>query len=567
MRTVSSGEAGGDVEAGGNLHVMRRMLGLARPMAGTIALAVLFGIVGHLCATFIPVLAAAAGLSAAGVIAHPFGLTLTSVIVVLVAMSIVRGVLHYIEQTCNHYIAFKLLASIRDRVFASLRRLAPAKLAGADKGSLISTITADVELLEVFYAHTISPICIAVGTSIVMIVFMGSLHPLFGLVGLVAYLVVGALVPVLLSRLTGDTGRRCRELAGDLSGFVLDSLRGLREARQFGAGGRRLEELDSRSRELVRVQGLLNDRSSDGIAITSGLILLFGLGQLVLGALLFQAGSVGAGAVVLATVSILSSFGPTTALAALGVTLQGTIASGARVLAVLDEEPVVPEQEGGCDVEFSGAAAEHVSFSYGGEQILSDVSAEVPANGIVGITGRSGSGKSTLCRLLMRFWDVDEGRVALSGKDVRDINTSSLREAEALVEQDTHLFHDSILDNLLLARPDATREQVEEACKAASVHDFIMSLPQGYDTMVGELGDTLSGGERQRLGLARAFLHGAPFLLLDEPTSNLDSLNEGAILRSLGEQRASRTVLLISHRASTMGIADEVIEMRSGRVS
>lgn len=567
MRTVSSGEAGGDVEAGGDLHVMRRMLGLARPMAGTIALAVLFGIVGHLCATFIPVLAVAAGLSAAGVIAHPFGLTLTSVIVVLVAMSIVRGVLHYIEQTCNHYIAFKLLASIRDRVFASLRRLAPAKLAGADKGSLISTITADVELLEVFYAHTISPICIAVGTSVVMIVFMGSLHPLFGLVGLVAYLVVGALVPVLLSRLTGDTGRRCRELAGDLSGFVLDSLRGLREARQFGAGGRRLEELDSRSRELVRVQGLLNDRSSDGIAITSGLILLFGLGQLVLGALLFQAGSVGAGAVVLATVSILSSFGPTTALAALGVTLQGTIASGARVLAVLDEEPVVPEQEGGCDVEFSGAAAEHVSFSYGGEQILSDVSAEVPANGIVGITGRSGSGKSTLCRLLMRFWDVDEGRVALSGKDVRDINTSSLREAEALVEQDTHLFHDSILDNLLLARPDATREQVEEACKAASVHDFIMSLPQGYDTMVGELGDTLSGGERQRLGLARAFLHGAPFLLLDEPTSNLDSLNEGAILRSLGEQRASRTVLLISHRASTMGIADEVIEMRSGRVS
>lgn len=567
MRTVSSGEAGGDVEAGGNLHVMRRMLGLARPMAGTIALAVLFGIVGHLCATFIPVLAVAAGLSAAGVIAHPFGLTLTSVIVVLVAMSIVRGVLHYIEQTCNHYIAFKLLASIRDRVFASLRRLAPAKLAGADKGSLISTITADVELLEVFYAHTISPICIAVGTSIVMIVFMGSLHPLFGLVGLVAYLVVGALVPVLLSRLTGDTGRRCRELAGDLSGFVLDSLRGLREARQFGAGGRRLEELDSRSRELVRVQGLLNDRSSDGIAITSGLILLFGLGQLVLGALLFQAGSVGAGAVVLATVSILSSFGPTTALAALGVTLQGTIASGARVLAVLDEEPVVPEREGGCDVEFSGAAAEHVSFSYGGEQILSDVSAEVPANAIVGITGRSGSGKSTLCRLLMRFWDVDEGRVALSGKDVRDINTSSLREAEALVEQDTHLFHDSILDNLLLARPDATREQVEEACKAASVHDFIMSLPQGYDTMVGELGDTLSGGERQRLGLARAFLHGAPFLLLDEPTSNLDSLNEGAILRSLGEQRASRTVLLISHRASTMGIADEVIEMRSGRVS
>lgn len=567
MRTVSSGEAGGDVEVGGNLHVMRRMLGLARPMAGTIALAVLFGIVGHLCATFIPVLAVAAGLSAAGVIAHPFGLTLTSVIAVLVVMSIVRGVLHYIEQTCNHYIAFKLLASIRDRVFASLRRLAPAKLAGADKGSLISTITADVELLEVFYAHTISPICIAVGTSIVMIVFMGSLHPLFGLVGLVAYLVVGALVPVLLSRLTGDTGRRCRELAGDLSGFVLDSLRGLREARQFGAGGRRLEELDSRSRELVRVQGLLNDRSSDGIAITSGLILLFGLGQLVLGALLFQAGSVGAGAVVLATVSILSSFGPTTALAALGVTLQGTIASGARVLAVLDEEPVVPEQEGGCDVEFSGAAAEHVSFSYGGEQILSDVSAEVPANAIVGITGRSGSGKSTLCRLLMRFWDVDEGRVALSGKDVRDINTSSLREAEALVEQDTHLFHDSILDNLLLARPDATREQVEEACKAASVHDFIMSLPQGYDTMVGELGDTLSGGERQRLGLARAFLHGAPFLLLDEPTSNLDSLNEGAILRSLGEQRASRTVLLISHRASTMGIADEVIEMRSGRVS
>lgn len=553
----------------GNVRVMWRMLGLAKPLTGWMILAVACGVAGFCCATGIPVLAAEAALSACG--AGSLAWPLAGTVGLLAAMAVARGVLHYVEQRCNHYIAFKLLAHVRDLVFGALRRLAPAKLAGADRGDLVSTVTADVELLEVFYAHTISPICIAVLMACVMGRFLGGIGTVPMAIALASYALVGVVVPVLVSRLSGEEGQRSRDLAGTLSGFVLDGLRGLGEVLQFGAGERRLAELDERSAELVGSQRALRDAAARGQALTTGGIMVLSCLQMLVCIQLASAGQIGAEGAVLATVATFSSFGPFVALANLGSTLQGTLAAGRRVIAILDEEPQVAEVPRAEDAAgapvFEGIAAEHVGFSYGDEQILDDVSVEVEPGQIVGVQGRSGSGKSTLCRLLMRFWDVDEGRVALSGRDVREVPTADLRDSEAFVEQDTYLFHDSIRDNLLIAKPDATDDELEAACRVASVHDFIMGLPHGYDSMVGELGDTLSGGERQRLGLARAFLHDAPLLLLDEPTSNLDSLNEGQILRTLEEQRGRRAVVLISHRPSTMAIADKTYSMDNGRVS
>ncbi len=548
----------------GNFALMWRMLGLAKPMAGIIVLAIVLGVLGFCCATAVSVLSARAGLVALG---GPFPLTVAGCIVVLAILAVARGVLHYFEQLCNHFIAFKLLASVRDRVFGALRRLCPAKLAGADRGNLISTITSDVELLEVFYAHTISPICIAFITSIIMVVFVGTIHPLFGLVSALAYVVVGLIVPIVISKTTGDAGAQTRAQSGHLSSFVLDSLRGITEISQYNAGARQGKQLDAESRKLIGAQRVISNKAANGTAVVQVLILAFSLLQLALGVQLYLAGTVTPAGVLVSTVTLFSSFGPVVALANLGTTLQGTLASGARVLEILDEKPLVEENETGADIVFDGASVDHVGFSYGDERVLNNVNMTIPEGKIVGISGKSGSGKSTLCRLLMRFWDVDEGSISLAGVDVRKIRTASLRAAEALVEQDTYLFHDSIRDNLLIAKPDATDDELWAACHAASVDNFIKTLPHGLDTLVGELGDTLSGGERQRLGLARAFLHDAPFLLLDEPTSNLDSLNEGAILKSLSDERGKRTIVLISHRPSTMGIADEVFQMNRGRVS
>lgn len=547
-----------------NARIMWRMLGLTKPLAGFMVISVVCGVAGFVCATFMPVLAAGEAVSLAS--GTPL-LSIGACTGVLCALAIARGVLHYLEQNCNHYIAFKLLAHIRSEVFASLRRLAPAKLAGADRGSLVSMVTADIELLEVFFAHTISPVCIAVLMSVVMLVFLGSIAWQLALVALVGYLVVGVLVPALVARLSGEGGMASRTQTAGLSTFVLDGLRGLAEVLQFDAGPSRLDTLDRRSRELVETQRGLRDAATTGSMVAGAAITACSLAELVVGVLLWRGGTIDAVAVIVSTVATLSSFGPVSALANLGSTLQGTLASADRVLDILDEEPVVEEVTEGEDIAFAGATARGVGFSYDDERVLDDVSLDIPQGSIVGITGRSGSGKSTFCRLLMRFWDVDKGQLAISGQRIDTVRTGNLRDLEALVEQDTYLFHDTIRNNLLIARPDATQEQIEAACHAASVHDFIMGLPHGYDTEVGELGDTLSGGERQRLGLARAFLHDAPFLILDEPTSNLDSLNEGVILRSLDDQRGVRTVLLVSHRASTMAVADRTFSMDDGRVS
>ena len=548
-----------------NARVIWRMLGLVRPLSGFMVISVLCGVAGFCCATFLPVLAVWEACSI--VLRQEPPLSLGVCLGTLALMALLRGILRYAEQICNHYIAFKLLAHIRSEVFASLRRLAPARLSGVDRGSLISTLTSDIELLEVFFAHTISPVCIAALMLVVMVAFTGSFAWQLGLVMLVAQLVVGAVVPIMVFRVSGNGGRVVRDRAAGLSTFVLDGLRGLTEVLQFDVGASRLRTLDERSRRLAGAQRALSAVGSTGSAAADAAIAAFSLAELLVGVNLHMAGVVDASAVAISAAAMLGSFGPAVALASLGSTLQGTLAAAHRVIDVLEEEPVVEEVSEGDTISFGGAAAKNASFSYGRKRILDNVTVEIPKGSIVGIAGKSGSGKSTLCRLMMRFWDVDRGQISISDQRIDTIRTDNLRDMEALVEQDTYLFHQSIRDNLLIAKPHAIQSELDAACRAASVYDFIMGLPEGYDAEVGELGDTLSGGERQRLGLARAFLHDAPLLILDEPTSNLDSLNEGIILCSLDRQRRKRTVLLVSHRASTMAVADRVYSMDIGRVS
>lgn len=543
---------------------MARLIGLVRPLAGYMALAVDMGLTGHLAATFITVFG---GYAVADLLGLNTPFTLGFLFAAVIVFALARGMLRYAEQACNHFIAFKLLALIRDRVFRALRRLCPAKLEGRDRGDLISVITSDVELLEVFYAHTISPIVIAALFSVILCAFIGGFHPLLGVIALAAYLTVGAAIPLITARRSGNDGLKFRTKSGALSGFILDSLRGLTEILQYGQGEKRLRDMEAQIDALSEDEARMSRTAAKNQAATSTVILLFDLAMLFVSALLYQSGSVPFTGVLIPTIALMSSFGPVVALANLGSTLQNTFAAGNRILDILDEAPVVEPVADGRDIAFTGAAAENVSFAYGDETILSDVSLEIPKGAVVGVVGRSGSGKSTLLKLFMRFWDVQKGRVALSGADVRSINTASLRDAESFVTQQTHLFHDSIRSNLRVAKLDATDTEIEEACRKASIHNFIMTLPKGYDTPVGELGDTLSGGERQRIGVARAFLHDAPFMLLDEPTSNLDSLNEAIILKSLRQEKQDRTVVLVSHRPSTMRIADKVYSVEHGRMS
>ena len=546
------------------ITVLLRMVKLVKPLTGFILLAILMGTLGFLCAQFIPVLGGYAVLHGLNI---SIPLSINFLWTALIGIALLRAVLKYAEQRTNHYIAFTLLAIIRDRVFQALRRLCPAKLEGRDKGDLISLITSDVELLEVFYAHTISPICIAFLVEIIMVVFIGSFHWSLGLLALVAFISVGILLPVIISKRSGTLGDDLRSDNGELSAYVLESIRGLDETIQYGGGKARLSGLTNKTNALSEKQGKLNKLTGINLALANTFILFFDVSILALCAFLYTRGAVGFDGFLIPLIALMSSFGPVTALASLGTTLQATVASGARVLAVIDETPETEDVTGQPEISFRGAAADHVTFSYGNETLLNDLSLTFPEGIIVGIVGKSGCGKSTLHKLLMRFWRVQKGEVSISGRSVESINTKNLRDMESYMTQETQLFKDTIAGNIRVARLDATDGEIVEACKKASIHDFIMTLPQGYDTPVGELGDTLSGGERQRIGLARAFLHDAPFVLLDEPTSNLDSLNEAVILKSLKEEAKGKTVVLVSHRKSTVRIADTAIEMESGRVS
>lgn len=548
-----------------NLNLVGRLLALVKPLLAAELTAILMGVAGFVCATFLTIFGAYGVL---GLLGFSVPMSQKTIYTWLIIFAVCRGFLGYAEQYCNHYIAFHLLALLRDKMFTALRRLCPAKLEGKDKGDLISIITSDIEAVELFYAHTISPVSIAFIMSVIMVIFIGSFHVLAGVIAAIAYLTVGVLLPLFITKMGGDKGMDFRRRMGALNGFVLDSLRGLKEILQYGKGEERLEAINARTDDLASREEILKKENAFNSVLSGTLVWVFSAIMLFVCAGLYRAGRVDFTGVLIPFVAMLGSFGPVLALASLGSGLQQAFAAANRILDILDEEPQVPEKETGEELPaFTGAEARNVNFAYDTEQILTDFSMEVPKNQIIGIVGKSGSGKSTLLKLFMRFWDVDNGELLISGKNVSTVRTKDLRSMESFVTQDTQLFHDSIEHNIRIARLSASREEIEEACKKASIHDFIMTLPKGYDTNVGELGDSLSGGERQRIGLARAFLHEAPFVLLDEPTSNLDSLNEAVILKSLKESGTDRTIILVSHRESTMRIADTVYRVENGRRS
>ena len=595
------------------IQIMGSLIGLVKPLLHIMLAAIILGTLGYLCAIFLTILAGQVimhGLLTGGdgmiVPVNNMWLVFTpvkTIITVMIVIAVFRGILHYMEQYCNHFIAFKLLAIIRHKVFAALRKLCPAKLEGRDKGNLISIITTDIELLEVFYAHTISPIAIATLTSIIMVIFIGRYHWLAGLLALEAYLIVGVAIPMWNGKRGSQKGMEFRTNFGELNSFVLDSLRGLDETIQYGQGEKRREQMSKQSKNLAGMQESLSKMEGSQRSFTNMVILLASFGMLALTIWLYDKGAMGFEGILTCTIAMMGSFGPVVALSSLSNNLNQTLASGERVLSLLEETPLVEEIPGDVETsgaesmehEFTGAEAKNVTFAYkveglegdrqgeparagrcpgaesglGHEEetILDNYSLKLQPGKITGIHGASGSGKSTLLKLLMRFWDVQNGSVSVDGTDVRKIPTKHLRNMESYVTQETHLFHDSIANNIAIAKPGASREEIMEAAKKASIHDFIMTLPKGYDTEVGELGDTLSGGEKQRIGIARAFLHDAPMILMDEPTSNLDSLNEGIILKSLKESARKKTVVLVSHRVSTMNVADVVYEMENGRIS
>ena len=567
------------------LQIMGSLIGLVKPLLHIMLAAIILGTLGYLCAIFLTILAGQVIVhgfltGVAGMIVPVDNMWLVftpvkTIITVMIVIAVLRGILHYVEQYCNHFIAFKLLAIIRHKVFAALRKLCPAKLEGRDKGNLISIITTDIELLEVFYAHTISPIAIATLTSIIMVIFIGRYHWMAGVLTLAAYLIVGVAIPMWNGKRGSQKGMEFRTNFGELNSFVLDSLRGLDETIQYGQGEKRKEQMSERSKNLAGMQEDLSKMEGSQRSFTNMVILLASFGMLALTIWLYDKGAMGFEGILTCTIAMMGSFGPVVALSSLSNNLNQTLASGERVLSLLEETPLVEEIPGDVETsgaesmeyEFTGAEAENVTFAYGEEVILDNYSLKLQPGKIAGIHGASGSGKSTLLKLLMRFWDVQDGSVSVDGTDVRKIPTKHLRDMESYVTQETHLFHDSIANNIAIAKTGASREEIMEAAKKASIHDFIMTLPKGYDTEVGELGDTLSGGEKQRIGIARAFLHECPLILLDEPTSNLDSLNEGIILKSLKESTKKKTVVLVSHRVSTMNVADVVYEMENGRIS
>lgn len=546
------------------IKIMGNLIGLVKPLIHVMLVAIAMGVVGFLCSIFISILG---GYAILDILNFEIGISLKTIFILLILCAVFRGILRYAEQACNHFIAFKLLAIIRNKVFTALRRLAPAKLEGKDKGNIIAIITSDIELLEVFYAHTISPIVIAVLTSAIMVLFIGRYHFVFALIAVAGYITVGVIIPLIISHIGKDTGSTYRNEFGELNSVLLDSLRGLSESIQYQAGDERLKEINDKTKKIEGLQKNLKKFEGLQSTVTDMAILVFFIVMFVVSLVFYNNGYVGFDGVIIPSIAMMSSFGPVVALSNLSNNLLQTLASGNRVLDLLEEEPMVEDIIGKKEVKFEGIKAENVTFSYDNEVILENFSLDIQQNQIYGIQGKSGSGKSTLLKLFMRFWDVNSGAVKVSNQDVREINTSNLRDMESYVTQETYLFHDTIANNIKIAKLDASMEEVISAAKRASVHDFIMSLPKGYDTNVGELGDSLSGGEKQRIGIARAFLHDAPFLMLDEPTSNLDSLNEGIILKSLKEECKNKTVLFVSHRASTLNIADTVFKMNEKRVS
>ncbi|WP_249028693.1 amino acid ABC transporter ATP-binding/permease protein [Tannockella kyphosi] len=539
--------------------VMLQLSALISPLIGFMILAIITGVLGFLCASGVTIVASFALMELIN------GNSILLLCQLLFVFAIARGILHYMEHACNHYIAFKMLALIRDKVFGKLRSLAPAKLDGSNKGDLVALITSDIELLEIFFAHTISPVFIALIMAILMLLGFSYFHISYVLIALVAYLCVGVILPYFMSGHIAVVGQNQRKQFSSLNSHVLDSIRGIKEVKQYNYVQHKLDEMKYLNKEMNKVNQKLKYSLGVTQTITNIIITFFSCLVFITGIYLYNAGTIAIETVFITTIMLYSSFGAFVALANLGSGLSQTIASANRVLDILEEQPIVEEVEKGSKPIVENIKMDDISFGYD-QEIISNLTINIKDHKINGIIGKSGMGKSTILKLMMRFYDVNKGKVVINNENIKEIETTHLRSNIGYVTQTTHLFHDTIENNLLIARLDATQQEIIEACKKASIHDFIISLPNGYQTQVGELGETLSGGQCQRLAIARAFLQNAPCLLLDEPTSNLDAFNEAIILKSLYLDKG-RTTILVSHRLSTLEIVENVVSLEQTRAS
>ncbi len=535
-------------------NVILPMLKLVKPLMGSMSIAVFFGTLGHLCAIAIPLLGGFGVLSALSLIEVPLG----TIFVVMGVCALFRGMFAYIEQQRNHYIAFKLLALIRDKGFFALRRLCPGKLEGKNKGDLIALITSDIEQIEVFFAHTISPTIIGILVTVIMTVFIGQFSIAMGITAFVGYVLVGGVLPFVMSKTSRKVYSEQKSESANLSDYYLDSLKGKKEILHFNKGEDRKKGIEESTKRLNKMNGVIAKEEGKVASIADTLVYVFTIAILVQGFFLLD----NFVAILLTTVAILSSFGPVLALSRLSVGLSAMMASSFRVLSLINEAPVVEDIVQGKEPEFESIKAENLSFGYNQEEILKDFSIDIEKNQIVGIHGKSGSGKSTLLKLMMRFWQ--SSGITISKADINTITTDHLRDLESYMTQDTDIFSATVLDNIKVGKLQSGIEEVIDATKKAAIYDFIMTLPKGFDTPITK--DTISGGQRQRIGLARAFLKNSPLILLDEPTSNLDSLNEGIILKALKGEN-DKTVILVSHRKSTLGICEKIVHMDKGRIS
>ena len=546
--------------------IMANLLLLLGSLAYIMVLAVINGSLGFLCAMGVTLFGAVGVAKALG---ESIALSYGAIIAFAVGCGVLRGILRFFEQYSNHYIAFRLLAVLRDKIFGALRTLCPAKLESKQKGAIIAMITSDIETLEVFYAHTISPICIAVLVSACVFCFVGAVagRALAG-VALLGYLTIGILVPVLASGRLKASGVRYRAEFSSFNAYFLDSIKGIRDLVLNNAGQQREAEVNARSEALLTETKKMKHDITKTTAATELCVSAFILAALAVGICLVASGRLSAGRMVIGVVAVFGSFGPVIAISALPGNLTQTFAAGDRVLDLLAEKPAVAPVTNGTTSSFEDLTVQQLSFSYNAETpVLRDIDLHAKKGEIIGIVGESGCGKSTFLKLLLRFWQKNSGAIRFGGVDVDDIDTAALLKNVTMVSQTTYLFDETIEENLRIAKPDATQEELEAACRMASVHEFILSLPDGYKTRVGALGDNLSAGEKQRIGLARAFLRGSEWILLDEPTSNVDSINEGIILKALQAQKGKKSILLVSHRESTMAIADRIYRVKDGRMT
>lgn len=545
--------------------IMASLILLLGSLAYIMILAVINGSIGFICAMGVTVFGAVGVAKALG---ETIALSYGWIIGLAVGCGLLRGLLRYFEQYSNHFIAFKLLAVLRDKIFGALRTLCPAKLESKQKGSIIAMITSDIETIEVFYAHTISPICIAILVSTAVFLFVGFVLSWYlAFLAVAGYLMIGIAVPIISSGKLKESGVKYRAEFASFNAYFLDSVKGIKDIVLNNAGKEREQEVNRRSELLLKETKKMKHNSTRASAATELTVSLFIIATLIAGIVLVRFDMLTIGKMIIAVVAVFGSFGPVIAISALPGNLTQTFASGDRILNLLAEEPAVTEVKNGENIEYENLNVTGLSFSYDGQtQVLKDIKMHAEKGEIIGIVGESGCGKSTFLKLLLRFWQKEKGEIAYNGIDIDRIDSDNLLDNVTMVSQTTYLFDETIEENLRIAKSDASREELESACRLASIHDFIMTLPNGYKTQAGALGDNLSAGEKQRIGLARAFLKGSDLILLDEPTSNVDSINEGIILKALKEQKSKKSIILVSHRESTMAIADRIYRADNGQM-